>query len=386
MDGRSFRDALRSPEGAIDLASIMVGVLVIGIIGGIIAATVFSVIPWSQNEAAKGNLDAVKTAESATRAMEGTFVEYDSHGDSEHRAFEIAEDEAGNPRSAIQRPENRLIIDINQEKQSWIAVSKSATGDLFAMTSDSPEVFPVEESSVATIAAGSRAAAPAPAWDLDGIDLPAGFENGTALKTMSTDAKLDDPYNFATNGRVATALPGYGKTVVVNPGPTTPTPAAPVVIKAAGGSYTQSQNSGAFGNPGRFNSNFETLNVSEALQAMAPLIGSTPTQTRNDPGVTLTRWDITQDAPYAPQPGGASFTLLDAAGKQVMTTDKIGAVSVIRYAYDNGSSTLTISVNAAYMPLNKAEFDAAIAATGSSYFISYQGYDYYFSTAGIGIY
>lgn len=54
----------RSERGALDLASIMVGVLVIGIVGGIIAATVFAVIPWSQDRAAQGALDAVKTAES----------------------------------------------------------------------------------------------------------------------------------------------------------------------------------------------------------------------------------------------------------------------------------------------------------------------------------
>ena len=60
---RQFREALRSTSGAIDLASIMVGVLVIGIIGGVIAASVFAVIPWSQDEAAKGSLNAVRDAQ-----------------------------------------------------------------------------------------------------------------------------------------------------------------------------------------------------------------------------------------------------------------------------------------------------------------------------------
>jgi type II secretory pathway pseudopilin PulG len=58
-----------SDTGAIDLASIMVGVLVIGIIAGVIAATVFAVIPWSQDNAAKQSLDAVKTAESVQLAQ-----------------------------------------------------------------------------------------------------------------------------------------------------------------------------------------------------------------------------------------------------------------------------------------------------------------------------
>ena len=59
---RNLRTALRSVGGAIDLASIMVGVIVIGVIAGVIAATVFAVIPWTQDRAAKANLDAVRTA------------------------------------------------------------------------------------------------------------------------------------------------------------------------------------------------------------------------------------------------------------------------------------------------------------------------------------
>jgi len=56
---------LRSSRAAIDLASIMVGVIVIGLIGGVIAATVFAVIPWSQDKAAKQQLDSVHTAQNA---------------------------------------------------------------------------------------------------------------------------------------------------------------------------------------------------------------------------------------------------------------------------------------------------------------------------------
>lgn len=37
--------------GGIDLASIMVGIITLGIIAGVIAATVFAVIPWAQKNA-----------------------------------------------------------------------------------------------------------------------------------------------------------------------------------------------------------------------------------------------------------------------------------------------------------------------------------------------
>jgi hypothetical protein len=43
----------------------MVGIIVIGLIGGVIAATVFAVIPWAQDNAAKQQLDSVASAQSA---------------------------------------------------------------------------------------------------------------------------------------------------------------------------------------------------------------------------------------------------------------------------------------------------------------------------------
>jgi alpha-tubulin suppressor-like RCC1 family protein len=61
--------ALKSSRAAIDLVSIMVGIIVIGLIGGVIAATVFAVIPWSQDKAAKQQLDSIASAESAYRGL-----------------------------------------------------------------------------------------------------------------------------------------------------------------------------------------------------------------------------------------------------------------------------------------------------------------------------
>ena len=64
-----IHQVLKSSRAAIDLASIMVGIIVIGLIGGVIAATVFAVIPWSQDNAAKQQLDSVASAESAYRGL-----------------------------------------------------------------------------------------------------------------------------------------------------------------------------------------------------------------------------------------------------------------------------------------------------------------------------
>jgi hypothetical protein len=64
-----LHQVLKSSRAAIDLASIMVGIIVIGLIGSVIAATVFAVIPWAQNNAAKQQLDSVVSAESSYRGL-----------------------------------------------------------------------------------------------------------------------------------------------------------------------------------------------------------------------------------------------------------------------------------------------------------------------------
>ena len=66
-------EAFKNEEGAIDLASIMVGIIVIGLIGGVIAATVFAVIPWAQDNAAKQSLTSVTTAQGVDKAKNGHY-------------------------------------------------------------------------------------------------------------------------------------------------------------------------------------------------------------------------------------------------------------------------------------------------------------------------
>ena len=109
---------LRSATGAIDLASIMVGVLVIGIIGGVISATVFAVIPWTQDQAALQNLDAVRTAESVHRGLDNSgsykFADYDSLVTAKH----------------IQAS-TTTVATTDAAGTCYVAASKSATGKVY---------------------------------------------------------------------------------------------------------------------------------------------------------------------------------------------------------------------------------------------------------------
>lgn len=66
---------LRSTQGAIDLASIMVGVIVIAIIGAGIFATLSSVIPWAQDNTAKQSLLNISQAQSVARVKDGKYLD-----------------------------------------------------------------------------------------------------------------------------------------------------------------------------------------------------------------------------------------------------------------------------------------------------------------------
>lgn len=65
---RNIRGRLRSQAGAFDLPSILVGVVVVGILAAGVLAAVFGVIPFAQDNAAKQNLDSIRTAEGVAKA------------------------------------------------------------------------------------------------------------------------------------------------------------------------------------------------------------------------------------------------------------------------------------------------------------------------------
>ena len=122
---QKFVHAFRGASGAIDLASIMVGVLIIGIIAGVVAATVLAVIPWSQDAAARGNLDAVRTAQSVARAQDGRFLTY--------------ADLTTQP-GALLQTSPKVTVDTNTDGTCYVGVATSDSGNLFFGTSNGPDV------------------------------------------------------------------------------------------------------------------------------------------------------------------------------------------------------------------------------------------------------
>ena len=148
---------LKTEGGAIDLASIMVGVLVIGIIGGVIAATVFAVIPWSQDQAASQALDSVKTAESVQYSFSS------GNGAAKYGTDAFLEGTTNAASKSLLQTNTAIKVVVSNDGLHFVAISASATGQKFYSTDDGKAASKTAPTIVidatATPAAGSYAAA-----------------------------------------------------------------------------------------------------------------------------------------------------------------------------------------------------------------------------------
>jgi surface protein len=146
-----LHQVLKSSRAAIDLASIMVGIIVIGLIGGVIAATIFAVIPWAQDNAAKQQLDSVNSAENAYRGLS-------SDADTALKNAVSTPSDSSDPNQVVVRSSftgstglavNNLLANsesnsycVTGTKNSYAAYAKSGSGKVFTVSSMSSK--PVE--------------------------------------------------------------------------------------------------------------------------------------------------------------------------------------------------------------------------------------------------
>jgi type II secretory pathway pseudopilin PulG len=192
LSTRNFRRTLRSDSGAIDLASIMVGVIVIGVIAGVIAATVFAVIPWSQNEAAKQSLDAVKTSESVAQTQGGKYLDF---------ATLVSTKQI--------QASTKVNVLTNAAGDCYAAASKSAAGAVYVSTDlkPNPALYAAGTTTsactdlvalVATVGGPDPAAAP----------LPNQFATVTTMKRTATDQAWKYVASSYDGTRLTAAVPG----------------------------------------------------------------------------------------------------------------------------------------------------------------------------------
>jgi hypothetical protein len=112
-----LRRALRSQSGAFDLQSVAVGALVTGIMAGATFATVFGVLPWSQDNTARQVLSTLHEAQSAAKNGNEGYLD---------TAGLIGADFVDKSTSAVTAT--------NAASSCYVGLAKSETGKLFYVT------------------------------------------------------------------------------------------------------------------------------------------------------------------------------------------------------------------------------------------------------------
>lgn len=108
----------------------MVGIIVIGMVGGIIAATVFAIIPWSQDKAAKQQLDSVVSAQQAFFGLSADPLNPTPINNAYSNLHDL--EEAG----LIKGKDNYCTVGHGQR---FSAYAKSATGKIWIVTADNTQ-------------------------------------------------------------------------------------------------------------------------------------------------------------------------------------------------------------------------------------------------------
>lgn len=124
---RSFDNlcaALRSEHGVVDLASIMVGVIVTGIMVGAATVSVFVVVPYAQDRSAQSGLDSVRASEMSASARTGKYLSMASMVEQGQAITSLT-----------------LKAGVGLNGGCFVASSKSATGTTFYTTSQDESVL-----------------------------------------------------------------------------------------------------------------------------------------------------------------------------------------------------------------------------------------------------
>lgn len=120
-----FRKIVKNESGAADLASVITGVIVMGIAGSVVAATLLGVVPWFQNNAAKQQLSNIVIAQN-------TFAKVDDEGDFTRNLADLVDtDSAG------------VVLESNNV-DCYAAFKKSGSGKSYYVTNKqtAPQLVP----------------------------------------------------------------------------------------------------------------------------------------------------------------------------------------------------------------------------------------------------
>lgn len=150
-----LRSILRSAAGAFDLPSIITGVVVVGVLTAGVLATIFGIIPFAQENGAKQDLAAVRTAEGVALAKDGKFMTTDELYTAGYLTgqFTTAQGGAGESASGFERAaavttQRSIAVQVGPNKNCYVGVSRANTGKVFYLTDQSAEAKLLEPTTV----------------------------------------------------------------------------------------------------------------------------------------------------------------------------------------------------------------------------------------------
>jgi hypothetical protein len=119
---------VRAETGFVDLASILVGVIVVGLLSGAIAAAVFAVVPWAQDKAAAATLSTVTTAQQVARARTA------DNGDGRYLPLDDLVHDGYLPAKAA----GVVAVATDDSGRCWVGLATSGSGKRFVTEDGEP--------------------------------------------------------------------------------------------------------------------------------------------------------------------------------------------------------------------------------------------------------
>lgn len=140
-----LRSVLRSARGAFDLPSILVGVVVVGVLTAGVLAAIFGAIPFAQDNGAKQDLAALRTAEGVARVKDGRFMnqaELTAAGYVSGKASAVGpsgESAGGFERAAAVTAGITYSVETNAPGTCYLSISRSGSGTIFYASDSAPD-------------------------------------------------------------------------------------------------------------------------------------------------------------------------------------------------------------------------------------------------------
>lgn len=366
-----------SAENSI-MQTITIAVSAILIAAGLVTAP--GMINNARDGNSRGDLANIAFVQSAMVTIKGSYWVYDSY-DYDGTDYKLLAD-SGIEGAINFTPSNspRLIVDITENGDGWVAVSESSSGKVFVRTSNSTNTTTLNDATFSSLAA------PLAGTDnSSSINLPTGIRLNV-VKNMYTAAVNDAPYAFregqpgeGSNAELPPTNPGTAPTT-----PTNPEPSTPAVPSTEFRSTVSKQISRTYSGNGHPMLDFTSINESQDSIWKMNGLGNAEGKNVSQSADKVTQWRIANpdynDSVELSNPN-ITVSLLGTDGRWI----KANYVNNVSYtksvSANNGFTVETINIaGAVFKTLTDEQIENYVGTR--QYLVEADGYKYYFDATG----